>query len=83
MLRRSAPPAQPSLHRRRSSPPAAPRRYDPSTGIFGMDFYVVLGRPGFRVARRKHATARVGASHRISKDEAHKWFIEKFEGTLV
>ena len=59
------------------------RRYDPSTGIFGMDFYVVLGRPGFRVARRKHATARVGASHRISKDEAHKWFIEKFEGTLV
>jgi large subunit ribosomal protein L11e len=48
-----------------------------------MDFYVVLGRPGFRVARRKHATARVGASHRISKDEAHKWFIEKFEGTLV
>jgi large subunit ribosomal protein L11e len=58
-------------------------KYDPSTGIFGMDFYVVLGRPGFRVARRKHATARVGASHRISKDEAHKWFIEKFEGTLV
>jgi hypothetical protein len=83
MPRRSAPPARPSLYRRRSSPPASPRRYDPSTGIFGMDFYVVLGRPGFRVARRKHATARVGASHRISKDEAHKWFIEKFEGTLV
>lgn len=24
-------------------------RYDPSTGIYGMDFYVVLKRPGKRV----------------------------------
>lgn len=24
-------------------------RYDPSTGIYGMDFYVVLKRPGLRV----------------------------------
>lgn len=30
-------------------------RYDPYTGIFGMDFYVVLKRPGLRVARRKRA----------------------------
>ena len=30
-------------------------RYDPYTGIYGMDFYVVLKRPGYRVARRKHA----------------------------
>merc|ERR1712144_100588 len=28
-------------------------KYDPSTGIYGMDFYVVLERPGKRVARRK------------------------------
>lgn len=58
-------------------------KYDPSTGIFGMDFYVVLGRPGFRVARRKHQTARIGAQHRIGKEEAQKWFCEKFEGLLV
>ena len=30
-------------------------KYDPSTGIYGMDFYVVLNRPGARVARREHA----------------------------
>merc|ERR1711869_186440 len=24
-------------------------KYDPTTGIYGMDFYVVLERPGFRV----------------------------------
>eukprot|EP00798_Chlamydomonas_sp_ICE-L_P013665 gene13666-19553_t len=28
-------------------------KYDPSTGIYGMDFYVCLERPGFRVARRR------------------------------
>jgi large subunit ribosomal protein L11e len=25
-------------------------KYDPGIGIFGMDFYVVMGRAGFRVA---------------------------------
>lgn len=58
-------------------------KYDPATGIFGMDFYVVLGRRGNRIARRKHATARVGAPHRITRDEAQKWFLKRFEGILT
>merc|ERR1712066_287777 len=28
-------------------------RYDPYTGIFGMDFYVVLKKPGYRVSKKK------------------------------
>ncbi len=28
-------------------------KYDPSTGIYGMDFYVCMGRPGYRVSRKK------------------------------
>ena len=28
-------------------------KYDPYTGIFGMDFYVVLSRPGGRVQKRR------------------------------
>ncbi|RZS07363.1 hypothetical protein BHM03_00038188 [Ensete ventricosum] len=28
-------------------------KYDPSTGIHGMDFYVVLERAGYRVARHR------------------------------
>ncbi len=28
-------------------------KYDPSTGIYGMDFYICMGRPGYRVSRRK------------------------------
>lgn len=58
-------------------------KYDVATGIFGMDFYVVLGRKGFRVARRKHANCRIGKSHRITKEDAQKWFIAEFDGTLV
>ena len=57
-------------------------KYDPATGIFGMDFYVVLARPGFRVARRKHATGRVGASHKIGVEDSKTWFKTQFEGVI-
>ncbi|ORE00815.1 ribosomal protein L11, partial [Rhizopus microsporus var. microsporus] len=42
-------------------------KYDPSIGIYGMDYYVVMGRPGYRVSRRKHCKAKVGVTHRIKK----------------
>jgi large subunit ribosomal protein L11e len=58
-------------------------KYDPSTGIFGMDFYVVLGRRGNRVARRKHATSRVGFNHKLTKETSQKWFVQKYEGILT
>merc|ERR1712099_210989 len=35
-------------------------RYDPSSGIYGMDFYCQLARPGSRVARRRLKKGRVG-----------------------
>merc|ERR1711998_658284 len=35
-------------------------KYDPYTGIFGMDFYIILSRPGVRVSKRKHARSSVG-----------------------
>ena len=49
-------------------------KYDPSIGIYGMDYYVVMGRPGNSVARRKHAKSRVGPNHRIKKEETVEWF---------
>ena len=58
-------------------------RYDPSTGIFGMDFYVVLKRPGARVARRKHCRSRVGNNQKISQEEAHEWFKKTYDGVLI
>lgn len=57
-------------------------KYDPSIGIFGMDFYVVLQRPGTRVSRRKHARGRVGPQHLITKEDAMHWFVDRYQGTI-
>lgn len=57
-------------------------KYDPTVGIYGMDIYVVLGRPGFRVARRKRKNSRVGVQHKITRDDAIKWFKTKFGGQV-
>merc|ERR1711971_1055783 len=52
-------------------------KYDTSTGIFGMDFYIVLARTGNRVARRRAKTNRLGKFQKVTKDDAKLWFIEK------
>merc|ERR550537_903564 len=49
-------------------------RYDPYTGIFGMDFYVVLKRAGYRVSKKKRKGSRIGNSQKISRDESREWF---------
>ena len=58
-------------------------KYDPSTGIYGMDFYVVLARAGKRVQRRKSRRGVFGNFQRINKEEAKQWFIERLGGTVL
>merc|ERR1712190_453695 len=58
-------------------------KYDPSTGIYGMDFYVHLSRPGSRVGLRKLKKSRVGFPHKLTKDDGMKWFQTKFDGILL
>ena len=58
-------------------------KYDPSTGIYGMDFYVVLARAGKRVTRRRARTGVFGNFQRISKEESKQWFVEKLGGTVL
>jgi large subunit ribosomal protein L11e len=58
-------------------------KYDPSTGIYGMDFYVCLTRAGRRVSRRKYKTSRVGKQHKVSRDDAVAWFEKKFDGIVT
>ena len=55
-------------------------KYDPSIGIYGMDIYIVLSRPGFRIAKKKRARSRIGINHKITKDDAKKWFMTKYQG---
>merc|ERR1711904_274816 len=58
-------------------------KYDTNTGIFGMDFYVVLARAGKRVAKRRARTNRFGKFQKITADDAKQWFIEKYGGNVL
>merc|ERR1712060_601002 len=57
--------------------------YDPSTGIYGMDFYVHLSRPGLRVQYRKLRRGKVGFAHRLKKEDGMKWFQTKYDGIIL
>merc|ERR1711981_155390 len=57
-------------------------KYDPTTGIYGMDFFIVLKRSGARVGRKKCRRGRVVAQHRITAEEARKWFQTKYDGII-
>ncbi|CAI4216316.1 unnamed protein product [Parascedosporium putredinis] len=57
-------------------------KYDPSIGIYGMDFYCCMTRPGDRVCRRRRIKGRIGASHRINRTETMRWFKQRFEGII-
>merc|ERR1712098_246912 len=58
-------------------------KYDPGTGIYGMDFYVQLARPGSRVAKKKRCKGRIGLNHKLVKEDGLKWFQTKFDGILM
>jgi large subunit ribosomal protein L11e len=57
-------------------------KYDPAIGIYGMDFYCCMSRPGARVARRRRAQAKVGQGHKVHRDDTVKWFKNRFEGIV-
>merc|ERR1712227_1102440 len=58
-------------------------KYDPGIGIYGMDFYVVLGRSAFSVPHKKRKRGVVGPKHKIGKEESMKWFQQKYDGVIL
>jgi len=48
-------------------------KYDPAIGIYGMDFYVCMTRPGERVAKRRRAVSHIGPQHKVTNGETIKW----------
>lgn len=58
-------------------------KYEPGIGIFGMDFSVILGRKGQRVAYRKRARKPVGKKHRLVADDGANWFVKNYQGILL
>merc|ERR1712025_1093454 len=57
-------------------------KYDPQTGIYGMDFFVVLKRPGYNVAKKKAKRGRLGISHRITREDAMEWVRQTFNADI-
>ncbi|KAF9907801.1 60S ribosomal protein L11 [Linnemannia zychae] len=58
-------------------------KYDPSIGIYGMDFFVCMNRPGSRITKRRRCVAKVGANHRVNKEETMNWFKQRYDGILT
>lgn len=57
-------------------------RYDTTIGMYGFDVAVTLERPGYRIAKRRRAKAKIGNKHRITKDEGME-FAKKELGITV
>ncbi len=53
-------------------------KYDPEIGIIGFEVCVTLERPGFRVKKRRLKKNKVGAKHRITKQDAIDFLKSRF-----
>lgn len=53
--------------------------YDPSIGIFGMDFTLMLAKNGRRVAKRKRCRQKLATKQKVSKEEMMDWFKSHFK----
>jgi len=53
-------------------------RYDPNIGVFGMDVTVVIKRPGERICKRRIATRKIPANHRVTVEDAIVFLNESY-----
>merc|ERR1712062_876052 len=58
-------------------------KYDPGIGIYGMDFYVVMKRPGFCISQRRRRRAKIGLHHRLTESDSMKRFHQKYDGIIL
>jgi large subunit ribosomal protein L5 len=57
-------------------------KYIPELGIFGMNVCVTLSRPGYRTSIRRRRAGKIGASHRLPREESIQ-FIKNLFGTEI
>merc|ERR1712050_533023 len=58
-------------------------KYDPGIGIYGMDFYVVMKRPGYCITQRRRMKSKIGKQHRLGATDSMKWFQQKYDGIIL
>ncbi len=52
-------------------------KYNPDIGIFGMDVCISLARPGYSISKKRNPKV-IGKHHRVTRNEAIKFFKEQF-----
>ena len=55
------------------------QEYDPQIGLYGLDVTVTLVRPGYRVSKRKAATASIPSRHRLTVEDAIAFIEANFD----
>lgn len=50
--------------------------YDPDIGMYGMDVIVLLKKRGYRVSRRRIEKTKLGANHKVTKEETMNYLKE-------
>ena len=58
-------------------------RYDPETGVYGMDVCITLEKAGHRIKHRRLLQRRVPKKHRVNRDEAKSFLTQKFEIEVI
>jgi large subunit ribosomal protein L5 len=53
-------------------------KYDPEIGVFGMNFNIILERPGFRIKSRKRLKKKIPNRRMVTQEEAISFMKEKF-----
>lgn len=59
------------------------QKYDPDIGVYGMDINIVFEKPGKRVATRRLHRGHIPHRHRVSRDEAREYLVNKFNVEVV
>jgi large subunit ribosomal protein L11e len=48
-----------------------------------VDFYVILGRAGGQVAKRKHCRSTIGLPQKVRQADAITWFKNKYDAIVL
>lgn len=59
------------------------QKYNPDIGIFGMDISITMGKPGYRVKRRRIQRRKIHHGHEVKPEETMQFFSDVFNVEVV
>ncbi len=59
------------------------QKYNPDIGIFGMDISITMGKPGYRIKRRRVQRKKIHHSHEVTPEETMQFFTDTFNVEVV